>query len=762
MLYYILQIVAFQVVFLLVYDVFLKRETFFNYNRVYLLGTAILSFILPFIKIDTIKAVVPKDFVVVLPEVIIGNLNPSAELDRQIALQTGIFTEDPTMPVWQIVFWSGLIFTTILFLYKIAKIYWLKSQNPKRWRGNILIVKLLQSNAAFSFFNTVFLGEKISEKEQPVILKHELVHIKQWHSLDLLLFEFMKIVFWFNPLVYMYQNRIKTLHEYIADETAVKQNEKKDYYQQLLNQVFETNNLSFTNTFFKKSLIKKRITMLQKSKSKQIALIKYALLIPLMFGMLIYTSAEVRAQEPDTKTITETIEVQEISEKELIDKYYKQIKAYQEAGEFNKIMELPISDLNKFTMPLDEYARMKAFIMAVHNDRITKKMNKGVAKKSEIERLQRFKLQDKTYAEYLERTKTEKYGRKWESRTEGSTLKLYVKDLKNKTDKEEKRLEKKINLIMEDPFWNELIISDGKQSSRILFHEEDGKVVSVKDVVKGSEANNVTETVEVPYGVIDNVPTFPECKDLQNNKEKKSCTSMSIAKFVNKNFNTELATKLGLAGRQRISVFFKIDKQGNVGSIGARAPHPELEKEAKRVISKLPQFIPGTQKGEPVVVPYSLPIVFQVQGKANDSISAPNYKKFEKTLLEQEGTVGYAVVENVPVFETCKSLTSEEERKKCTAKVISKFVAENFKMDTATKLGLSGRQRISALFTFGSDGTIKDINVRAPHPDLEEETTRVINMLPKFIPGEQKGKKIDVLYSLPITFQVGHAKKTKE
>ena len=181
----------------------------------------------------------------------------------------------------------------------------------------------------------------------------------------------------------------------------------------------------------------------------------------------------------------------------------------------------------------------------------------------------------------------------------------------------------------------------------------------------------------------------------------------------------------------------------------------------------LPKFIPGTQEGKPVVVPYSLPILFQVQGKANDSISTPNYKKFEKTLLEQkdsiqEATVGYAVVEKVPVFETCKSLTSEEERKKCTAKVTSKFVAENFKMDIATKLGLSGRQRISALFTFGREGRIKDINVRAPHPDLEEETKRVISMLPKFSPGEQKGKKIDVIYSLPITFQVGHAKTPKE
>ena len=96
MLYYILQIIAFQVVFLLVYDVFLKRETFFNYNRIYLIGTAILSFFIPFIKLDTIKAVAPKDFVIVLPEVIIGNpINVVSDLDKQVALQSGIVLNEP-------------------------------------------------------------------------------------------------------------------------------------------------------------------------------------------------------------------------------------------------------------------------------------------------------------------------------------------------------------------------------------------------------------------------------------------------------------------------------------------------------------------------------------------------------------------------------------------------------------------------------------------------------------------------------------------
>lgn len=122
----------------------------------------------------------------------------------------------------------------------------------------------------------------------------------------------------------------------------------------------------------------------------------------------------------------------------------------------------------------------------------------------------------------------------------------------------------------------------------------------------------VEEEVEVPFAVIENVPIFPGCEK-GNNEQKKACMSKKISEFVNKKFNTNLASDLGLSGRQRILVFFKIDKSGNVTQVQARAPHPGLEKEAKRVVGMLPQMKPGKQRGKPVTVPYSLPILFQVQ-----------------------------------------------------------------------------------------------------------------------------------------------------
>ena len=131
-------------------------------------------------------------------------------------------------------------------------------------------------------------------------------------------------------------------------------------------------------------------------------------------------------------------------------------------------------------------------------------------------------------------------------------------------------------------------------------------------LVSFSSFGQSAEDVEVPLDIIEKVPIFPGCKR-GNNENKRKCMSEKISKFIQKNFNTNLAEDLGLTGRQRIAVIFKIDKRGNVTGVRSRGPHPSLEEEAIRVISLLPKMKPGLQNGKPVVVPYSLPIIFEVQ-----------------------------------------------------------------------------------------------------------------------------------------------------
>ena len=157
------------------------------------------------------------------------------------------------------------------------------------------------------------------------------------------------------------------------------------------------------------------------------------------------------------------------------------------------------------------------------------------------------------------------------------------------------------------------IVEDEKEIEETVIEstetDQEEEIVEVEEI----EVEEVEEDIEVPFSVIENVPIFPGCEKEKGNNAKKQCMSDKISKFVNKKFNTDLAGDLGLSGRQRINVIFKIDKTGNIVGVQARAPHPGLEKEAKRVINLLPKMKPGKQRGKAVTVPYSLPILFQVQ-----------------------------------------------------------------------------------------------------------------------------------------------------
>lgn len=422
--------------FLVVYDLFLKKETFFNLNRIYLLLTPILSVVLPFVSIGFIQQNIPQEFYAQMPAVILGETASKTG-------STSLLWFMSLKNLWTI----GMIVSTLIFCYKIFKIIKLKRSGTTKYVDGNRLTMLPKTDTAFSFFNTIYLGENISEENKENIIAHEMTHVQQKHSLDLLYFELLRIVFWFNPLVYIFQNRISTLHEYIVDAEISRRTSKKDYYQNLLSEVFQTEKISFVNTFYKKSLIKNRITMLEKSKSSKNRMMKYLLMLPLLGGMLIYTSC-----------VNDSVE-----------------SLNQEQETMNQLPPPPPPPPPAPPVP--------------------------------------------------------------------------------------------------------------------PAYKESGD--------------------EVPYAVIQKVPTYPGCTG--DNEALKECMSTKIAEAINANFNTDIAGALNLSGRQRITVQFKIDKTGTVTDIRARAPQPELEAEAIRVVKLLPKMTPGEHRGEKVGVLYSLPIVFEVE-----------------------------------------------------------------------------------------------------------------------------------------------------
>jgi bla regulator protein BlaR1 len=283
MINYILQVILFQVLFLAIYDFFLSKETFFIKNRWYLLATPMLSFLIPFIKIPSFQKAVPKEVMVQLPEIF---LSPEKVIQNTINEVT--FYESVSYVT--ILFWIGVCLFSILFLIKLVKIMNLIRTYEVVRKSDFTLILVPNCTKAFSFFNYIFLGKEIKETNRDKIIQHELVHSKQKHSLDLLFFEILKIVMWFNPMIYFYQQRITLVHEYISDAIVAKSETKETYINNLLSNFFQVENISFINQFYKQSFIKKRIIMMTKTQSKKMNQLKYLVLIPMLATMLFYAS----------------------------------------------------------------------------------------------------------------------------------------------------------------------------------------------------------------------------------------------------------------------------------------------------------------------------------------------------------------------------------------------------------------------------------------------------------------------------------------
>jgi beta-lactamase regulating signal transducer with metallopeptidase domain len=254
------------------------------------LGTSLISYVIPLIKINSATEVIPQEFVIALPEVI---LYPSTVIEKSATEPAQVFD------ILGIVYWVGITIAAMLFFVKLFKLKTVIQKSTKQKINQYFLV-LLNSNNAFSFFNYIFLGNAISEENKQQIIEHELVHVQQKHSVDLLFFELQKIICWFNPMSYIFQRRITEVHEFIADAHSIKETDKTTYFNKLLAETFGVQHISFINPFFKHSLIKKRIIMLHKNRSKQLLKFKYLLLVPLLGGMLLYAACERELEKNDS------------------------------------------------------------------------------------------------------------------------------------------------------------------------------------------------------------------------------------------------------------------------------------------------------------------------------------------------------------------------------------------------------------------------------------------------------------------------------
>ncbi|WP_175634619.1 M56 family metallopeptidase [Pedobacter ghigonis] len=265
-LYYLLEANLYLVIFYGFYRLFLHRETFYGLNRYYLIFSTVLSFTLPFFQLGFLKEEVVISYAAFSP----------------IQQPTTLLTFENAFLLFYCLISLGL---TIKICSGLGRLQSIVRKAKKTKENGITLIEMKNSKMAFSFFNLLFIDPGLDHKT--TILKHEMVHIRQRHSLDILLFELIQISSWFNPITYLIKNDIKLIHEYLADEvTTNKDIPKYEYAMFLIQNSYGSQKVSLTNHFFNSSLLKNRISMLNQTKSAKWARLKLLFVIPITGFML--------------------------------------------------------------------------------------------------------------------------------------------------------------------------------------------------------------------------------------------------------------------------------------------------------------------------------------------------------------------------------------------------------------------------------------------------------------------------------------------
>ncbi|PID68194.1 MAG: hypothetical protein CR968_02750 [Flavobacteriia bacterium] len=280
-IFYMLKTSLFLLGFFVLYELLLKKETMFTANRIYLLLTSVLALILPFVIFDIVSAPVLQDFTQDLPEIF---------LFQEGDIQTAPVSNVGLYGLFVVYVLIALI-RSFMFFKKTLPIVRMLKQSPLTISKEVKVFALSSGQSAFTFLDNVFISQDLPSDQYEQIIDHEMVHVRQKHTWDLLWFEWYKIVFWFNPVVYLYQKRMVLLHEYLADEQIVSKTGKKQYINTLLNEKFNTRNLVFINSFYQSSQLKNRIIMMTQNKSRSTNLLKYLSIIPFVLIMLFVQNA---------------------------------------------------------------------------------------------------------------------------------------------------------------------------------------------------------------------------------------------------------------------------------------------------------------------------------------------------------------------------------------------------------------------------------------------------------------------------------------
>jgi N-acetylmuramoyl-L-alanine amidase len=337
----------------------LEGEKMHRFNRFYLLATLVISIIIPFLSFEIIQIVpvaenLQTSSFEAFPTVINSNINQETVIPIPEAINYTPYI------IWSLYFLIMALLFARFFKNCLVLISKSKS-NPIVKYKNANLVLIDEKILPHTFLNSVFVNfnDYNEQNIEDELYTHELVHVTQKHTLDILFIELLKCFFWFSPLFYFYKKAIQLNHEFLADEEIVKTYNNVPFYQNLLLQkssnvqtIYLASNLNYLIT-------KKRLLMMTKSTSKKLAIFKKIAIVPILAGLAYFFCINIVAQESVTSLNTETRSTSISDIDKIRDNYYSgiYINIHDEKSNRKEVIlyeKLSLNDKRKYLDHLPE------------------------------------------------------------------------------------------------------------------------------------------------------------------------------------------------------------------------------------------------------------------------------------------------------------------------------------------------------------------------------------------------------------------------
>lgn len=282
---YIIKVILISAIMYGYYLVALRNKRFHRYNRFYLLSAAFIPLILPFVRFDMIF--------------VSGNESMPVFVRRDILMDTIVInakqrlwsTENVLLLIYGLV--AGVLIA--LFIASLVRIYYLKRIGQRYRQEGCLIIESRAKGTPFSFFNYIFWNPEINinSADGARILRHELTHVRQYHSLDKLIVNLVQIVCWFNVFLWLIKREINVVHEFLADEASVESGDINAFSRMALQSAYPGFTWPANNSLLY-SPIKRRIAMLLKNKKQKVSYFGRLMVLPLAGFIFMFFSVKAK------------------------------------------------------------------------------------------------------------------------------------------------------------------------------------------------------------------------------------------------------------------------------------------------------------------------------------------------------------------------------------------------------------------------------------------------------------------------------------